>query len=344
MDRFIFLTVDGLSHGAIYAAFALALVLIWRGTRVVNFAQGAMAVAAAYIAFSVTSATGSYWLGAIAAVGAGLVLGVLVERGAMKWVGHTNPLTAIVVALGSALVIEAVLGMVYGVNNRPFPVPFSRTKFTIRGHPLFSPYDLFVFGVVAAVLDRDRVAVHAYPHRFENAGGGVRAGDGAAARGQHRPGPDPGLGPGQCRRCDGQPADPAHRISQSDGDGPGLRVGVHGGGDRRPGQSGRRRRRRSRAGSGALLRQRLPRQRRHLDRGAGACSSWCCWSAPTACSARPRFGGCDMRTLWQSTLLRHLVIAMVAVLAIMFAHRLRRDVLRLPARDHRGLSRARSPD
>ncbi len=152
MDRFIFLTVDGLSHGAIYAAFALALVLIWRGTRVVNFAQGAMAVAAAYIAFSVTGATGSYWLGAIAAVGAGLVLGVLVERGAMKWVGHTNPLTAIVVALGSALVIEAVLGMAYGVNNRPFPVPFSRTKFTIHGHPLFSPYDLFVFGVVAAVL------------------------------------------------------------------------------------------------------------------------------------------------------------------------------------------------
>lgn len=152
MDRFIFLTVDGLSHGAIYAAFALALVLIWRGTRVVNFAQGAMAVAAGYIAFSVTRATGSYWLGAIAAVGAGLVLGVLVERGAMKWVGHTNPLTAIVVALGSALVIEAVLGMVYGVNNRPFPVPFSQTKFTVRGHPLFSPYDLFVFGVVAAVL------------------------------------------------------------------------------------------------------------------------------------------------------------------------------------------------
>ena len=64
MDRFVFLTVDGLSHGAIFAAFALALVLIWRGTRVVNFAQGTMAVAAAYIAYSVTKASGSYWLGA----------------------------------------------------------------------------------------------------------------------------------------------------------------------------------------------------------------------------------------------------------------------------------------
>lgn len=42
MDRFLFLTMDGVTRGAIYAAFALALVLIWRGTRVVNFAQGAM--------------------------------------------------------------------------------------------------------------------------------------------------------------------------------------------------------------------------------------------------------------------------------------------------------------
>ena len=54
MDRFLFLTVNGLSRGAVFAAFALALVLIWRGARLVNFAQGAMAVATAYLAFSVT--------------------------------------------------------------------------------------------------------------------------------------------------------------------------------------------------------------------------------------------------------------------------------------------------
>ena len=52
MDRFVFLTIDGLSRGAVYAAFALALVLIWRAARVVNFAQGAMAVAAAYVAYT----------------------------------------------------------------------------------------------------------------------------------------------------------------------------------------------------------------------------------------------------------------------------------------------------
>ena len=45
MERWLFLTVDGLARGAVLAAFALALVIIWRGTRIVNFAQGAMAVA-----------------------------------------------------------------------------------------------------------------------------------------------------------------------------------------------------------------------------------------------------------------------------------------------------------
>jgi branched-chain amino acid transport system permease protein len=152
VNRFVFLTVDGLSHGAVYATFALALVLIWRGTRVVNFAQGAMGVAAAYVAYSVATGTGSYWLGLGCAVAAGLVLGAAVERGVMRFVGHSAPLTAIVVALGLALVIAAGLGMLYGIDNRPFPVPFARTPYTLRGYHLFSPYDLFVFAVIAVVL------------------------------------------------------------------------------------------------------------------------------------------------------------------------------------------------
>ena len=152
MERFVFLTVDGLAHGAIYAAFALALVLIWRGTRVVNFAQGAMAVATAYIAYSVVQATGSYWLGAVSAVAAGLVLGVIVERSGMRFVAHTAPLSAIVVALGVSLLITAVLGILYGVDQRPFPIPFSQTPFKIGQYAVFSPFTLFTFVVVAIVV------------------------------------------------------------------------------------------------------------------------------------------------------------------------------------------------
>jgi branched-chain amino acid transport system permease protein len=152
LDRFVFLTVDGLSHGAIFAAFALALVLIWRGTRVVNFAQGTMSLAAAYIAYSVTKASGSYWLGAVAAIAAGLVFGVIVERVVMRYVAYTAPLSAIVVALGLSLVIQAIIGIVYGVNYLPFPAPFSRVSHIIGGVPVISPYDIFVFIAVFIVM------------------------------------------------------------------------------------------------------------------------------------------------------------------------------------------------
>ncbi|MFC0533939.1 branched-chain amino acid ABC transporter permease [Phytohabitans kaempferiae] len=152
MDRFVFLTFDGLSRGAVYAAFALALVLIWRGARIVNFAQGAMAVATVYAAYSVTAATGSYWLGFAAALLSGLALGVLVERGVMRFVGHASPLNAVIVALGLVLVIQAGLGMAYGNEYRPAEAPFSRTAFTVGGLAFLSRYDLFVFGAVVVLM------------------------------------------------------------------------------------------------------------------------------------------------------------------------------------------------
>ncbi|MEV6491884.1 branched-chain amino acid ABC transporter permease [Actinoplanes sp. NPDC051633] len=152
MDRFIFLTFDGLSRGAVYAAFALALVLIWRAARIVNFAQGAMAVATAYVGYSVANATGSYWLGFAVALVGGLVLGAAVERVVMRFVDHSSPLNGVVVALGLVLVIQAVLGMTYGNEYRPAQTPFSRDAFDVGGIALLSSFDLFVFVSVIAVV------------------------------------------------------------------------------------------------------------------------------------------------------------------------------------------------
>ncbi|MEU4559775.1 branched-chain amino acid ABC transporter permease [Actinoplanes sp. NPDC023936] len=152
MSQFIYLTFDGLSRGAVYAAFALALVLIWRAARIVNFAQGAMAVAAVYAGYSVTSATGSYWLGFITALVAGLILGVVVERVVMRFVDHSSPLNGVVVALGLVLVIQGVLGIIYGNEFQPVETPFSRDAFEIQGIAVLSRYDLFVFAAVGAVV------------------------------------------------------------------------------------------------------------------------------------------------------------------------------------------------
>ncbi|WP_461169060.1 branched-chain amino acid ABC transporter permease [Arthrobacter sp. Z1-15] len=152
MDRFLFLTVDGLARGAVLAAFALSLVIIWRAARIVNFAQGAMAVATTYVAFTVTAATGSYWLGLASAIVAGLVIGALAERTVMRFVGNTSPLNSVIAGLGLLLVIQAVLGMIFGNGYQAMATPFSTSPLDIGGISAISPYDLFIFVCIAVIV------------------------------------------------------------------------------------------------------------------------------------------------------------------------------------------------
>jgi branched-chain amino acid transport system permease protein len=125
MQQFIELTLSGLATGMVYAAIALALVLVWRGTRVLNYAQGAMAMFTSYIALTVINRTGDYWLGFIVALGAGLVLGAIVERTVIRPVTGKSPLNAVIVSIGLLIALEGLAGVLYGSSNRSFPAGFS---------------------------------------------------------------------------------------------------------------------------------------------------------------------------------------------------------------------------
>ena len=152
MTKFIDLTLNGVSTGAIYAAVALALVLIWRATRIVNFAQGAMLMITTFIASAVIDATGSYWLGFAAALASGLVFGAAVERLLIRGVEGGPPLNAVIVTLGLYTVLIAGAGMIWGSTPRSFPAAFSLRGYRV-GHTtlLFTPNDTFIVGVVIAV-------------------------------------------------------------------------------------------------------------------------------------------------------------------------------------------------
>ena len=63
MQQLLTIVINGITNGMIYAAFALALVLIWRSTRIVNFAQAPMAMITTYVALTVIDAGYSYWIG-----------------------------------------------------------------------------------------------------------------------------------------------------------------------------------------------------------------------------------------------------------------------------------------
>ena len=145
MTKFIDLTLSGISNGAIYAAVALALVLIWRATRIVNFAQGAMLMITTFIASAVINSTGSYVLGLVVALITGLVFGALVERVLIRPIEGGPPLNAVIVTLGLYSVLVAAAGMIWGNTPRAFPAAFSLRGYKVGGTTLlFTPNDTFI--------------------------------------------------------------------------------------------------------------------------------------------------------------------------------------------------------
>jgi branched-chain amino acid transport system permease protein len=150
MQEFLEFTLGGISTGMIYAAIALALVLIWRGTRILNYAQGGMAMLTAYVALIVINHTGSYWLGFAVALACGLVIGAAAERAVMRPVAGKPPLNAVIVSIGLLIFIEGLAGIIYGGQFRSFPPAYSINGLSIGSVALgVSENDVFT---AAAVL------------------------------------------------------------------------------------------------------------------------------------------------------------------------------------------------
>jgi branched-chain amino acid transport system permease protein len=148
--EFLQLTLSGISFGMIYAAIALSLVLIWRGTRVLNFAQGGMAMFTTFIAIEVIYHTHNYWAGFVAALAAGLVLGALCELTVIRPTLGRPPLNHVIVTIGLLILLEGLAGILFGGQYRSFPAAFSITGLKVGGTALgVSRFDVFV---VAAVL------------------------------------------------------------------------------------------------------------------------------------------------------------------------------------------------
>lgn len=144
MDHFVDLTLSGLASGAVYAALALSLVIIYQATRLVNFAQPAIALIAVYTAATVAPLAGSYWVGFVAALTVGAAAGALVERFVVRPIARVSQLNGIIVTLGLLLVAQGGVGMIWGNEQHGFSYAFD-----FVGRP--SPADLFALASVAVV-------------------------------------------------------------------------------------------------------------------------------------------------------------------------------------------------
>ncbi len=171
MVEFLQFTLSGIAFGMIYAVVALSLVLIWRGTRLLNYAQGGMAMFTTYVAIEVFYRTGSYWTGFVIALAVGIVLGVVCQLTVIRPTMNKPPLNAVIVTIGLLILLEGLAGIFFGGQYRSFPTAFSETGLRIGGTPLgVSRFDVFV---AAAVLVTTLALAVAF--RYTSAGLRMRA-------------------------------------------------------------------------------------------------------------------------------------------------------------------------
>src|SRR5258705_3018633 len=124
MDILVQQVVSGLATGGIYASLALALVMIYQATDVVNFAQGAMAMFSTYLCWSLLQLGLSYWAAFIATLVIAFVGGLLIERIVLRPVEDAPILTIVIVTLGLVFIFTSVAGWIYSWIQKPFPSPF----------------------------------------------------------------------------------------------------------------------------------------------------------------------------------------------------------------------------
>ena len=151
MGTFIQLVIDGLSTGSIYAALALAIVLVNQATGLINFAQGGMAVLSAYIAWALNGFGIPLLLAILAAVVISFFLGAVIERYLIRRFERGDPDTAVVVTIGLLTLITGFCAWVWTYNNRLFPSLFPLETIQIAG-AVISVRSLGTFIVIVACM------------------------------------------------------------------------------------------------------------------------------------------------------------------------------------------------
>ena len=151
MDIFFQQVVSGLATGGIYGSLALALVMIYQATDVVNYAQGNMAMFSTYIAWSMINAGWPYWLAFFATLAVAFVGGVAIERIVIRPVENAPILSIVIVSIGLLVILSSVAGWIYTYTQKPFPSPFPNRPIKL-GNVIVGAHDIGAITVTLIVL------------------------------------------------------------------------------------------------------------------------------------------------------------------------------------------------
>lgn len=133
MQLFIEQVLNGVGNGVVYGSVALALVLIFRTTGVLNFAQGEMALFSTYISWKLTT-TGMPVVAAIAiSMAVAFIAGGIIERTLIRPMEGRSALNVVIITLGLFLGLNSLAQLIFGTDPQRMPSPFPSGSIDLLG-------------------------------------------------------------------------------------------------------------------------------------------------------------------------------------------------------------------
>ncbi|MGZ4338925.1 MAG: branched-chain amino acid ABC transporter permease [Gaiellaceae bacterium] len=148
MQTFFQTLTTGLSDGAIYGSLALALVLIYKATEVINFAQGEMAMFTTYIAWALMGHGGTFqWWAFFATLGIAFVGGAALQQTLIRPLERASVLTAVMATIALLVILNGLAAWIWTPQLQFFPSPFPTSSWVVGGVHI-SKQDVGTFAVV----------------------------------------------------------------------------------------------------------------------------------------------------------------------------------------------------
>jgi branched-chain amino acid transport system permease protein len=150
VQAFLYQLMSGIAIGAVYAAVALALVMIFKATHHVNFAQGELAMFSTYIALTLLHHGVPYWGAFALTLVFSFVAGVAIERVIMRPFKNAPELTSVIVFIGLLVAINGIAGWQFTNSIQQFPSPFPEHAW--YGSRYLSPHAVGTVAITLIVL------------------------------------------------------------------------------------------------------------------------------------------------------------------------------------------------
>ncbi len=149
MISFLHQVVSGLAIGGVYASLALALVMIYQTTSLVNFAQGEMAMASTFLAWALIGQGLPYWIAFLLTLVISFAVGFLIERFLMRRFQKAAFHSVLIVMIGLMMLVNGGVGIIFGYEIKNFDSPFAGLR--LPGG-LISPHEVGIALVTLCVM------------------------------------------------------------------------------------------------------------------------------------------------------------------------------------------------